>query len=599
MKINLILVCVFVISFSAGFINAEENNELSSKVSSILKNKCYSCHKGPGSEGGNFDVQNVLTMTTPRNNEKPYVIIGNPESSYLFQRIHNNQMPPKETGVVISADEKEIIQKWIKEGAKPFNKVIFNRNYVSWIDILKHVNQDLEQLEKNNPFDVKYTRYFTLANLHNNKKYTDAELSIFKSALSKAINSLSWRRNILLPRPIDNEQTIFAVDLRKLNWDVNAEKVWQTITYNYPYGIRFEALNVKDAREINKLLNDICRKTYCDIPVLRADWFVTAATRPPLYHEILRIPDNANTLEKKLDVNPYLNFERNEIARAGFNQSGISKQNRLVERHDANYGAYWKSYDFLPNNDYSNLTMYPLGPDFAQNKYKNHIFKHDGGEIIFNLPNGLQGYMLVDGKGNRINEGPIDVVSDSNKFSGTASISNGISCMGCHKNGMIRWPEGSEAIRNGNVVKGETLEKVVAIYPDKKKMTDLLKQDEKLFLTSLREAIVPFVPEKAADLSTLREMEEPISYLVKKHRDDDLAIETVAAELDEKNPHNLILVIQANQQLNQELGLNSLIQPNGTIKRSSWEKIDTYSMFQKCCSSMGKGYGYLIQNLDK
>ena len=595
----MIIVCFFVISFSAGFIKADENDDLRSKASSILKNKCYSCHKGPGSEGGgDFNVQNVLTMTTPRANEKSYIIAGKPEVSYLFKRIQKD-MPPKDSGFVLSDEEKGIIQQWIKDGAKPFNKVLNNRSPVSWIDILKNINKDLEDLEKNNPFDVKYTRYFTLVNLHNNKKYTDEDLSIFKAALSKAINSLSWRRKIVLPRSIDSEGTIFAVDVRQLNWDVTAEKVWQTITYNYPYGIRFESLNGVDAREFNKVLNDICRKTTCDIPVIRADWFVTAATSPPLYHEILRIPDNVYALEKKLDVNTNLNFERNEIARAGFNKSKISSQNRLVERHDANYGAYWKSYDFLQKNDYSNLTKYPLGPDFAQNKYKDHIFKQDGGEIIFNLPNGLQGYMLIDGKGNRINEGPIDVVSDPRKFSGTGSIVNGISCMGCHKNGMVKWPEDSEVIRNGNAVKGEANEKVAAIYPNKKKMDALLNQDQKLFLTSLSEAIFPFMPEKAAELSLLSEMDDPISYLVKIHRDDDLTIDTIAAELDEKNPDDLIKVIKASQHLNQELGLNALIQKNGTIKRSSWEKIDTYSMFQKCCNSMGKGSGYLNQNLDK
>jgi hypothetical protein len=591
--LSMVFVCAVVVLP----VYAQESDDIKSKAQSVLRKNCLSCHKGPGSEGGDFDVMNASTMTIARNNEKPYVIPGNPEMSYLFKRIQTNQMPPQGAGMALNDEEKKIIREWIQGGAKSFIKKETARNHVSWVEILKHVNRDLENLEKENSLDVKFTRYFTITNLHNNQKYTDEDLKMFRAALSKAINSLSWRRGIVLPRPIDQDQTIFAIDVRKLNWDINAEKVWETITNKYPYGIRYGALGGMQALEINKLYVDICRKTNCEIPILRADWFVTVATRPPLYHEILRIPENASLLEKKLDVNTQLNFERNEVARAGFNNSGISKQNRLVERHDANYGAYWKSYDFLPRNNYSNLTKLPLGPDFPKNKYKNYIFNHDGGEIIFNLPNGLQAYMLVDGKDKRINEGPVEAVSDKSDISGSGFITNGISCIGCHKKGMIKWADDAEVIRHGSVAAGEALEKVNAIYPDKKKMTALLNQDQKLFLTSLREAVIPFVPEKAEDLTSLSQMDEPISYLVKKHRDEDLTIFTIAAELDEKNPQLIMSLIQNNAQLNQEFGLKALALPNGSIKRAEWEKFERFSTFQKLCIAMGKGNAILIEKI--
>src|SRR5205823_3974898 len=79
----------------------------------------------------------------------------------------------------------------------------------------------------------------------------------------------------------------------------------------------------------------------------------------------------------------------------------------------------WKSYDFKSSAGLGNLFIYPLGPRFDGNPYERHAFKHDGGEMIFNLPNGLQGYMLADGKETRIDAGPIAVVSDNGKVSGT------------------------------------------------------------------------------------------------------------------------------------------------------------------------------------
>ena len=49
-------------------------------------------------------------------------------------------------------------------------------------------------------------------------------------------------------------------------------------------------------------------------------------------------------------------------------------------------------------------------------------FEHAGGEIIFQLPNKLQGYLLVNSKDERIAAGPIEIVSDALQTSGTATI---------------------------------------------------------------------------------------------------------------------------------------------------------------------------------
>ena len=83
--------------------------------------------------------------------------------------------------------------------------------------------------------------------------------------------------------------------------------------------------------------------------------------------------------------------------RAGFNNSGVSNHNRVVERHKSRYGAYWKSYDFAGSVGAQNILTHPLG------------FTHDGGEAIFNLPNGLQGYYLANASGFRLDEAPINI----------------------------------------------------------------------------------------------------------------------------------------------------------------------------------------------
>ena len=61
-------------------------------------------------------------------------------------------------------------------------------------------------------------------------------------------------------------------------------------------------------------------------------------------------------------------------------------------------------------------------------------FRHDGGETIFSLPNGFQGYYLSRADGARLDKGPTQIVRDPSRRD--LAVTNGISCMGCHDQGM-------------------------------------------------------------------------------------------------------------------------------------------------------------------
>ena len=106
---------------------------------------------------------------------------------------------------------------------------------------------------------------------------------------------------------------------------------------------------------------------------------------------------------------------------AGFSDSGVSNNNRVLERHISRYGAYWKSYDFAGSVGKQDIFTNPLS------------FTHDGGEIVFNLPNGLQAYYLADAGGNRLDAAPISIVR--NPAASDPTVRNGLSCIGCHTEG--------------------------------------------------------------------------------------------------------------------------------------------------------------------
>ena len=162
-----------------------------------------------------------------------------------------------------------------------------------------------------------------------------------------------------------------------------------------------------------------------DIPSVHVDWFVAQASLPPLYHDLLSLPLTDRELETRLEVDVIrnlLNAPGVRVWRAGTNNSGVSNNNRVIERHTSRYGAYWKSYDFAGSVGTQNIFTHPLS------------FTHDGGEVIFNLPNGLQAYYVTNASGFRLDDAPINIVS--NPAASDPTVRNGLSCFGCHTEGM-------------------------------------------------------------------------------------------------------------------------------------------------------------------
>jgi serine/threonine-protein kinase len=257
-----------------------------------------------------------------------------------------------------------------------------------------------------------------------------------------------------------------------------------------------------------------------------------------------------------------------------------------VERHKARYGAYWRSYDFKTNEGTGNLLKFPLGPAFDHHPFPRQAFQQAGGEIIFNLPNGLQAYLLIDAKDKRINKGPPDVVSDLGQNSGTTEIVTGLSCMGCHKQGMISdgW---KDEVRDSRVVANEALEKVQALYATKAVMDQLLEQDQARFQNALDLAIGNFVKAEADKDGGVSA--EPVVAVAKLHL-KGVGPEEAACELGLPDPKVLQEAIRTNSTLREKLGLGPLVQ-GIALKRDAWESLltDRFSPFQQAAEELRLG----------
>src|SRR5262249_3310589 len=157
-------------------------------------------------------------------------------------------------------------------------------------------------------------------------------------------------------------------------------------------------------------------------------------------------------LERRVGIAawPEMAEEKHGI-RAGVRSSGVSQNNRALERHVSAFGAYWRSFDFRSNLGDQNIFANPLRLNPA------------GGEIIFNLPNGVQAYFLADAQGLRIDAAPVEIVSDRNQPDDPL-IRNGRSCISCHFAGMKSFRDDARQVIQQQGLQPDDLDHALVLY---------------------------------------------------------------------------------------------------------------------------------------
>lgn len=444
-----------------GFGSAEAQQNLAQQAYNIFQQNCLTCHGPNGSFTEQLIIESAQGLIATGT-----VVPGSPDASEFYKRLlgpteNGAQMPFAQPPLPPAAIET--IRQWIAEGAQDW-EVQHDITFITTDAMLTAIQAHLATLE---PFDRPFARYFTLTHLYNAGKSLE-ELEAYQLALSKLVNSLSWGFEIRNPVPIDIAETIFYIDLRHYEWDRN--KAWTQLEQMYPYNIAF---NEETRAGLLEKLTNLQAEMKCGVPFMHIDWFLGTASLPPLYHDILDLPETDSELERDLDVNVARNIESApgvHVRRAGFKESGVSNNNRVVERHTSRYGAYWKSYDFAENTGTRDILTHPLS------------FTHDGGEVVFNLPNGLQAYYVSDASGNRINEAPIAIVR--NLGASDPTVRNGLSCIGCHTEGMKTFEDEVRAVfekQPDSVTKAQ----VLRLYVVKSEMDTYVEADTQRYKAAL------------------------------------------------------------------------------------------------------------------
>jgi len=536
---NFPLAAAFALIASPAF--AADNKELAAKAQAVMKTHCYRCHGQDGAVEGGVNYITDLSKLVARKK----VVPNDPTASRLFRRMDDGTMPPPGEKIRPTAEELDDIKKWIAAGASG-GEVPPTRTTITTSDAYNFILADLETMDRRTR---RFQRYFSLAHLHN-AGLGDEELQTYRNALNKLVNSLSWGSKIVNPVAIDPLKTVLRIDLRWYVWDAT---IWNRILQEYPYGI-LEDTTAARAASVGMLTK---------VPVIRADWFVATASRAPLYYDVLQLPASVTEVEKLLRVDAIADIQQERVARAAFNGSGISRFNRILERHDSAHGMYWRTYDFdeppanlgdrLNGNlvpDQRNVFAFPLGPAGLAE----FPFKHAGGEAIFALPNGMHAYYIMNANNNRLDKAPQAIVSDPKRPD--RAVEAGVSCMSCHVTGII--PKSDQVLdhltKNPKAFTRAEGDLIKALYPGKDLVLKQMEDDAKKYAET--------VAKTGARVSKY----EAVSTITLKY-EADLDLDTAAAEVGQ-TPNQLREKIDVSETLRKHFG--ALRAAGGTVSRQIW-----------------------------
>ncbi len=498
----------------------------------IFEQSCFNCHGPDGAYKETLLIEHNA-LVKPNGS----VVPGNPEASRLYKRLlgEGGQRMPL-GGPPLPDSQIETVKNWILAGAPDWAAPpITDRRFITPSEVLNTIETHLNTLSS---FDRTFARYFTLTHLYNTGEPA-AILDEYRKGLSKLVNSLSWRSTIINPQPIDAQKTILYIDLRHYEWDANDG--WGQIERAYPYHISFDA---PTQTALKAQLTRLQGEMKADRPSVHADWFIANASLPPLYHDLLSLPLTDKELETRLEVDVVRNITNApgvDVWRAGTNNSGVSDNNRVIERHTSRYGAYWKSYDFAGSVGTQNIFTHPLS------------FTHDGGEVVFNLPNGLQGYYVTNATGFRLDEAPIQIVS--NPAASDPTVRNGLSCFGCHTEGMKTFEDEVRAVIESNATPAYDKAHALRLYVEQSDMDALIEGDIERYKEALEATGGLF-----GDIEPISRFHEVF------HGPVDAAYAAAVVGLETEA---LVEKIRENIGL-QNAGLLVLDTPNGSMKRDTW-----------------------------
>ena len=176
--------------------------------------------------------------------------------------------------------------------------------------------------------------------------------------------------------------------------------------------------------------------------------------------------------------------------------------------------------------------------------------------MIFNLPNHLHGYFVVNGKGERLDFAATEIVTD--KWARDRTVRTGLSCMRCHDNGLKEFVDAMHpAVEGLPGSPGFDKRHVLATLSGAGQMDQDVKKDTERFTAALQGALGK------------PQTREPLTPVTQRFLDAPLQLSAAAAELGLPEPGSLQAVFRS--PLFTALGLEPLTSEKGLVRRDMWE----------------------------
>jgi len=453
----------------------------------VLASNCGGCH-GPAltqaqaSAGMNYidDIQKLA--------DEGKLIPLNSAGSRIIERMREGSMPPSQSlQDKVSDADINIVAQFIDNprfwpGVEAPGGICPDQIF-DFDSLYREIARDLQGLDEE---DRLTARYITLTNRFTAGVCADTTLDQDRQALSKLVNMISKDPTITPPEPVNQEETIFRIDLEDYGLEEPVDVVdadgnivsfldgWEAIAANNQYAVPFVGQDADEAVE----------ESGTAFPVMLADSMLDAASIGNLYYALIGVDVN-QTLddfilnELEIDVNQNLIDE--EQVRAGTTKSRISRQDRVVQRDEIGnrQGVLWQSFDF---QDDQNESIFESPFDFAEG----------GTEAIFTLENGLFGFIIADENGLIVEDSDILLDTNQNNFRAVTSVS----CSNCHAQGLIPVVDEVREIALANArtsgLNADEVEQLRNVYPTAAEFARIVESDtQQFYQSSLTRARVP------------------------------------------------------------------------------------------------------------
>jgi len=474
-------------------------SELGKEVKAILEQNCARCHAG--TKSGDMDY--VLNLKELVKNDK--IVPGIKEDSQLYVRMQQQSMPPAfERTQRPTFGQIDQVGQFIDELPKDLFDADASCKTLPFMELDDQIALMAQDVQKLDSKDQPFTRYLTITYSSNagGCEGERKELERQRFALFKGINSVSTNNIVGRPQPIDEGNTIYRIDIRDYNWDRQIDLLDDgiagapgTVLFDDAWDAIVAGVGAFAVPYTGDQADDLNADTGTEVPFLPVNAFLQATEFGDLYYSLIGGRANLFDFERDvLKIDTKAEIADDNLLRGGFSNSGVSKQERVLNRFDqgtASGYAYWISFDFDggSGNEAGNGLVLGLGNESI---YQNPIdFKFTGGEAIFNLPNGFQGYYVANAAGKRLNTAPVGIVIDPAQNNGL--VTNGASCHSCHNAGMITFTDTVRqfVLENKTIFDNATYEAVMNQYPTQAEFQQAMDRDSELHVNAVVKSGIP------------------------------------------------------------------------------------------------------------